>query len=89
MSQRASEGQQQASNSTEDYRASVKIMIESAAAGIIDDEIKKAAQELIEEQRRAIREAVEEHKAIVREVVEEEKRSVHEGFFLSDTSIVT
>ena len=78
MSQQTSGDGQRTRSATEEYRASVKNLIETEVGNIIDEEIKKAAQELIDEQRRAIREAVNEHKAIVREVVEEEKRSIHE-----------
>jgi hypothetical protein len=60
-------------SSSEEYRTSVKNLIEKEVGDIINEEIRNAAKELVEEQRNAIREAVEEHKLIIRQVVEEEK----------------
>ena len=60
----------------EDYRASVRRIIQSEVSNLVDEEIRNAAKELVEEQRRAIREAVEEHRRVIREVVEEEKVAV-------------
>ena len=62
--------------STGEYREAVKRLIETEVGNIIDEEIRKAARELVEEQRKAIREAVEEHKLVIRQVVEEEKKAV-------------
>jgi len=64
------------SDSTTEYREAVKRLIETEVGNIIDEEIRKAARELIEEQRKAIREAVEQHKLVIRQVVEEEKRVI-------------
>ena len=63
-------------STSDDYRASVRRLMETEIGNIIDDEIKAAAKELVEAQRMAIREAVEEHKRIIREVVEQEKLSI-------------
>jgi ATP-dependent Zn protease len=63
-------------NSMGDYREAVKRLIETEVGNIIDEEIRKAARELVEEQRKAIREAVEEHKLVIRQVVEEEKKAI-------------
>jgi len=60
----------------DDYRASVRKLIEKEAEPIVEEEIRKAAQELIEEQRLAIKEAVDQHRVLVREVVEEEKLAI-------------
>jgi hypothetical protein len=57
-----------------DYRASVKRMIQTEVGTMIDEEIKKAALQLIEEQRTVVREAIEEHKLVIRQVVEEERQ---------------
>ena len=62
--------------SASEYRESVKRLIETEVGNIIDEEIRKAARELMEEQRKAIREAVEEHKLVIRQVVEEEKKAI-------------
>jgi len=61
---------------TAEYREAVKRLIETEVGNIIDEEIRKAARELVEEQRKAIREAVEEHKLVIRQVVEEEKKAI-------------
>ncbi len=60
----------------DEYRDSVKRLIETEVANIIDEEIRKAARELVEEQRKAIREVVDEHKAAIRQVLEEEKQAI-------------
>ena len=59
-----------------EYREAVKKLIEAEVKNVIDEEMKKAAQELLEEQRRAIREMVEEHRLAIREAVEEEKKAI-------------
>ena len=59
-----------------EYREAVKKLIEAEVKNVIDEEMKKAAQELLEEQRRAIRETVEEHRLAIREAVEEEKKAI-------------
>jgi polyhydroxyalkanoate synthesis regulator phasin len=63
-------------NGTAEYREAVKKLIDTEVGNIIDEEIRKAARELIEEQRKAIRDAVEQHKLVIRQVVEEEKRAI-------------
>jgi hypothetical protein len=69
-------GKEPQATSADDYRASVRRMMETEVGNIIEDEIKAAAKELVEEQRMAIREAVGEHKRIIREVLEEEKLAI-------------
>ena len=59
-----------------DYRGAVKRLIETEVRNAVDDEMRKAAQELLEEQRRAIRQMVEEHRVAIREAVEEEKKAI-------------
>jgi polyhydroxyalkanoate synthesis regulator phasin len=63
-------------SSAYDYRGSVRRLMETEVGSIVEDEIKAAAKELVEEQRVAIREAVGEHKRIIREVLEEEKLAI-------------
>ena len=70
--------QEKESNSAEAKKKAVKELIEAEIRGIIDEEMRKAAEELMEEQRRLIRQMVEEQKKLIREVVEEEKRSIFE-----------
>jgi hypothetical protein len=76
MDNRIHRGKESTLSSTDEYRASVKNLIQTEVGSIIDEEIRLAARELVEEQRKAIREAVEEHKLIIRQVVEEEKRKM-------------
>ena len=60
----------------DDSRASVGRLMETEFGNMINDEIKAAATELVEEQRLAIREAVEEHKRVIRDILEQEKLSI-------------
>lgn len=60
----------------DEYREAVKKLINAEVKSALDEELRKAAQELQEEQRKAIHELVEEHKAAIREVVEEEKLAI-------------
>lgn len=59
-----------------EYREEVKKLIETEVKILIDDEIRKASQEILEEQKKAIRQLVEENRAAIRLVVEEEKKAV-------------
>ena len=59
-----------------EYREMVRKLIETEVRNTIDEEMKKAAQELLDEQRKAIRQMVEEHRMAIREAVEEEKRAI-------------
>ncbi len=59
-----------------DYRESIKKLIETSIKGVLDEEMRKAAQELMEEQRKAVKQILEEQKAVLREVVEEEKKAI-------------
>lgn len=60
----------------DEYREAVKKLIETEVKDAIDEELRKAAQELLEEQRKAIRQMVEEHKLAIKEAVEEEKKAI-------------
>ncbi len=63
-------------NNVNEYREAVRRLIESEVKNVIDEEMRKAAQELLEEQRKAIRQMVEEHRMAIREAVEEEKKAI-------------
>ena len=54
-----------------EYRESVRKAIETELKNLIDEELRLAANESIEEQRKAIMQLVEEHRLVIREVVEE------------------
>lgn len=60
----------------DEYRVAVKKLIETEVRNVIDEEMRKAAQELLEEQRKAIRQMVEEHRTAIRQAVEEEKKAI-------------
>ena len=59
-----------------EYREAVRSLIKSEVKNVIDEEMKMAAQELLDEQRNAIKEMVEEHRVAIREAVEEEKKAI-------------
>ncbi len=59
-----------------DYRESIKKLIETSIKSALDDEMRKAAQELMEEQKKAVKQILEEQKTILRQVVEEEKKAI-------------
>ena len=61
-----------------EYREAVRKLIETEVKNVIDEEMKKAAQELLDEQRNAIRQMVEEHKIAIRQAVEEEKKAIRQ-----------
>ena len=59
-----------------EYRDAVKKLIETEVRNAIDEELRKAAQELMDEQKKAIRQMVEEHRLAIKEAVEEEKKAI-------------
>ncbi len=60
------------------YRENIRKLMHDELRNALDEEIQKAARELMEEQRKAIRQILEEHKAVIRQVVEEEKQTIWE-----------
>jgi polyhydroxyalkanoate synthesis regulator phasin len=66
----------EAAQNVDEYRKAIKKLIQTEIGGIIDEEIRKAAQELLEEQKKAIRQVVEEHRLAIRQAVEEEKKAI-------------
>ncbi len=59
-----------------EYREAVKKLIETEVRNTIEEEMRKAAQELLDEQRKAIKQMVEEHKVAIKEAVEDEKKAI-------------
>ena len=59
-----------------DYRDAVRKLIEKEMKNVVDEEMRKAAEELLEEQRKAIMEVLEEQRKTIREVEEEEKKAI-------------
>jgi len=59
-----------------EYREAVRKLIETEVRNALDEEMRKAAQELLDEQKKAIRQVVEEHRLAIREAVEEEKKAI-------------
>jgi len=62
----------------EEYRESIKKMIDTALKNTLDEEMRKAVQELMEEQRKAVRQVQDELKTTLRQIVDEEKKSIQE-----------
>ncbi len=60
------------------YRSHIKKLIENTIKGVVEQEIQKASQELVEEQRNVIRQIVDEYKTTLRQIVDEEKKSIWE-----------
>jgi uncharacterized membrane protein len=60
------------------YRESIRKVMVDELRNALDEEVQKAARELVEEQRKAIRQILDEHKAAIRQVVEEEKKTIWE-----------
>ena len=58
------------------YREAVQKAIETEVRKLIDEEIRNATKEILDEQRKAIKQIVEEHRLVIREVVEEEKKAI-------------
>ncbi len=58
-----------------DYQDGLWRLLETELADILNEEIKKAAQELLEEQKKMIRQLVAENKTIIRQIIEEEKQA--------------
>ena len=63
-------------NSKEEYRESIKKLIDTAVKDALDEEMHKATQELLEEQRATLRQIVDEEKKAIWERAEELKESV-------------
>jgi len=60
----------------DDYRDSIRKLIQGEMKNAVDEEMRKAAEELLEERRKAIRQVLDEQRAAIRLVVEEEKKAV-------------
>jgi uncharacterized membrane protein len=71
-----------------EYRESIRKVMYDELRGALNEELQKAAQELMEEQKKAIRQILEEHKAAIRQVVDEEKKSIWEKAELLRQSIL-
>jgi hypothetical protein len=60
------------------YRLEVRKLIDAEVQKVMDEEIKKATQALLDEQKNAIKQIVEEHRLVIGEIVEEEKKVIWE-----------
>lgn len=60
----------------DEYRESIRKLIDATVKSALEQEMQKAAQELIEEQRKAIKQLVDEQKAALRQIVDEEKKAI-------------
>ena len=59
-----------------EYREAVRKQLNEEVKKIIDLEMQKAAQELIEEHKKATRQVVEEYRNAIHQIVEEEKEEI-------------
>jgi hypothetical protein len=59
-----------------EYREAVRKQLNDEVKKIIDLEMQKAAQELIEEHKKATRQVVEEYRAAIHQIVQEEKEEI-------------
>ena len=70
------EGSPRTSETNDEYRDSIKKLIDAAIKTSLDEELRKASQELMDEQRKAIKEILEEQKATLRQIVDEERKAI-------------
>ncbi len=77
------------SSSRIDYQDGVWRLLETELADILNEEIKKAAQELLEEQKKMIRQLVDENKTIIRQIIDEEKQAAWDNQIALRKSILT
>jgi gas vesicle protein len=62
----------------DDYRESVRKLIDEEVKKAVDLEMQKAAQELIEEHKKATRQILEEYRSAIQEIVKEEKEKIRD-----------
>jgi hypothetical protein len=62
----------------DEYRQSIKLLIDTAVKNALDEEMHKAIQELLEEQRTAVKQVLEELRVTLRQIVDEEKKAIWE-----------
>ena len=58
------------------YRESIKKALYSAMGNAIDDETRRATQEMMEERENAIKQIAEEQSSVIKKVVEDEKKAI-------------
>ena len=63
---------------TLNYKSAIKKKLDAELQNALEDEMKKASEELMEEQKKAIKEILQEHRASIRQVVDEEKKAIWE-----------
>ena len=61
---------------TSEYREAVRKQLNDEVKKIVDIEIQKAVQELIEERRNATKQVVEEYRTLIHQIVREEKEEI-------------
>jgi hypothetical protein len=59
-----------------EYRVAVRKQLNEEVKKIIDIEMQKAAQELIDEQKKATRQVIEEYRITINQIVQEEKEEI-------------
>jgi hypothetical protein len=71
-----------------EYRENIRRIMHDEVNRALDEEVRKASQELLEEQRKAIRQILEEHKSAIRQVVDEEKKTIRQKAAMLRQSIL-
>ena len=71
-------GQTGTTTENDDYRETIRTIIDNEVQKAVNAEIQRAAQELIEEHKKATQQIMDEYRSIIHEIVEEEKRSIGE-----------
>ena len=66
-------GQPMAVGDSTEYRDAVRKQLNEEVKKIVDLEMQRAVQEIIEEHKNAMKKIVEEYRSVIRQVVEEEK----------------
>lgn len=69
------ENQIQLDSNVDEYPKGVVNLVETEVCNVIEEEMKKTVQELLDEQRKATQQILEEHKIALREVVEQGKQA--------------
>jgi len=64
------------STDMDDQREAVRRLVQGEITIALDEELKRATQELLEEQKAANRQRVEEQKRVIKEVVDDERKEI-------------
>ncbi len=79
MEKKSVRGKEDAQSASDEFREYFTRLMEREIEAAGDDEIRRAALELVQEERRSVHGAVDEHKRVVRNVVEEQKLKMRDS----------